>query len=298
MNSPSVYIIILNYNGHKDTIECVKSLANIQYDNFKVVIVDNNSTDKSEEIIRTHFPYIKIIQTGHNLGYAAGNNCGIEYAIKSGAEYICILNNDTIAVEDFLSPLIHYLSSNNQPTIIGPMILEQDNHTVQSTGAIIDLFRGRVPVINNGKFKEEISDEIIKCDYIGGACLVFSSDVVNNIGLLPENYFLFYEETEWCLKAKLQGFDIICDPNISIVHKGSVSINKVSGLIAYLVSRNRVVFMRRNTNMFNFIIFIVYLFMETIYKVIVGKKSFKTFGYYSDGLFNKVKKEYNFIHIV
>jgi GT2 family glycosyltransferase len=297
MNSLSVFIIILNFNGYQDTIKCVESLSNILYKNFRIIIVDNNSTDNSVLILKQTFPKIDIIQTEANLGYAAGNNFGIKYAVECGAQYLCILNNDTIAHEDFLSPLVRRLNSNSQKTIIGPMILEKDNHTIQSTGARIDMLRGRVPVINSGKIKKEISNKLIECDYIGGACLLFRCDSINELGLFPENYFLFYEETEWCLRAKKNGFQIVCDPSTSIVHEGSSSIKRVSGLIEYLLSRNRVVFMRRNSNVYTFSVFMIYLNFETIFKVMMGKKSIKTFCYFWDGILNKVRSEYDFIYI-
>ena len=293
-----VSIIILNYNGYQDTIECVYGLNNIKYENLNVIIVDNSSTDGSYLILKEVFPDMKIIQTERNLGYAAGNNIGIEYAIKDGAEFICILNNDVVVTEDFLSPLIESLNSNSTPTIIGPMILENSDHQiVQSTGAFIDLVRGRVPVINYGKKRSEIGKDLIKCDYIGGACILFKSIHIDRLGYLPEAYFLFYEETEWCLRAKSKGFEIICNPNVSIKHKGSVSINRVEGLTDYLIHRNRVKFMKRNVNLIPFIFFMLYLILETTYKIVTSRTSIKTYSYYLDGLIDRTSNKYDFIYM-
>ncbi|ADK13612.1 glycosyltransferase family 2 protein [Clostridium ljungdahlii] len=295
---PLVYIIILNYNGYKDTIECVNSLKKINYKNYKIVIVDNNSTDESEKILKEKFNQCIIIQTGKNLGYAGGNNVGIRYAVKNNSDYICILNNDVIVEKCFLEELVKYLYSNHNTAMVGPMICEYSNkRVIQSTGAIVNLYKGSVPSLNSGKMEDVVNQKVIKCDYIGGACILVRKEILDEIGLIPENYFLFFEETEWCLKAKKMGYDIVCYCNAKVNHKGSASINKVSGLSEYFMHRNRVVFEKRNANLIQLICFYVYLFLQTIYKIVLKKQSLNILKYYIDGLLNRVDERYSFVHI-
>ena len=121
---PLVYIIVLNYKGIDDTIECLESIKKISYNNYRVIIVDNYSCDGSEEKTRNSYPEYTIIQTGKNLGYAGGNNIGIKHALDRDAQYICILNNDVIVENDFLETVIIKLEKNPDWGIAGPKVCE------------------------------------------------------------------------------------------------------------------------------------------------------------------------------
>lgn len=297
-NEPLVYVIILNYNGYKDTIECVNSLKKIVYKNYKIVIVDNNSTDDSEKVLKESCKECLIIQTGRNLGYAGGNNIGINYSIENESDYICILNNDVVVEQNFLNELVKHFENNDNTAMVGPMICEYSNkQIIQSTGARVNLYKGDVSPLNNGKTEEQIKQKIIKCDYVGGACILVRRDVLEDIGLIPENYFLFFEETEWCFRAREKRYDVICCCDAKVKHKGSSSMNKVSGLSEYFMHRNRIIFEKRNANLIQLICFYVYVTFETIYRIVVKKRSTKLVNYYFDGLLNKVNKKYEFAYI-
>ena len=239
-----------------------------------------------------------IIQTGKNLGYAGGNNIGIKIAIENEADYICILNNDVIVERDFLEKLVKYLEKNKNTDMVGPMICEYDeSNIIQSTGAMVNLFNGVITLINHGSRENEIKEKIIECDYIGGACILVRKETIDQIGLLPENYFLFFEETEWCLNAKKNGYNIICNCNAKVKHKGSASIDKVSGLSEYFMHRNRVVFEKRNANLFQLGIFYFYITLHIFYRILFKRGSSFIIKYYFDGLFNKVNEKYDFVDL-
>lgn len=273
-------------------------MEKIEYDNYKIVIIDNMSTNNSERILREKFESKhKIIQTGKNIGYAAGNNIGIKYAMDHNSDYVCILNNDTIVSTHFLINLVDYLEHNKKCAMVGPAILDNnENHTIQSTGALIDISKGKVPVINNGKLLRQV-DDVINCDYIGGACILARCDVIKIIGMLPECYFLFFEETEWCYRAKKAGFTIKCYTKSNIVHKGSVAINSINGLNQYLLERNRMVFVKRNGDLISKIKFCIYVFVKGTYMMLFNRKQKCFLKYYLHGLFNIVDKQYPFIYI-
>jgi len=284
MKKDLVMIIILNYKGLEDTIECIASVKKISYTNFSCVIVDNNSEDNSYEKLNNMFPEYKVIQSLENNGYASGNNLGIKYALQEGAEYVCILNNDVIVDPDFLTILIKYMKENNTVGITGPGIFEYFHPAIiQSTGATINLYKGAVPILNGGMVAEKISNDNILCDYVGGACLVIKRETLEKIDLIPECYFLFFEETEWCLKAKKNNYDVVCVPQAKIFHKGSASINKISGLSEYYFSRNQVLFEKRNASLFQFVCFSVYLMLKLMHSLLLGKLKLKKIQAIYDG---------------
>ena len=295
-------IIILNYNGFADTKECINSiLENIELTKNKIVVVDNGSSKGEIELLRNLCKNEKIclIETHKNLGYARGNNVGIQYAIVNQFVYICILNNDTIIVEDFLTPCMETLSLHHEVGFLGPAIIDYKTNKIQSTGGEIDMLRGRVDLLNPGADPKIIlkGNRFVSCDYVGGACIICRTDLIEKIGTIPENYFLFYEETEWCYKALKIGYRNLCQTDTIVIHKGSQSTNHYRGLQEYLMARNRVVFVKRNAqNTFNFITFLVYLFLGNVKRMCMDYKRFKPyFRYYLDGLTGKVDTKYPFV---
>ncbi|WP_449623050.1 glycosyltransferase family 2 protein [Robertmurraya sp. Marseille-Q9965] len=290
--NPSVYIVILNYNNFSDTISCVREVENVNYDNYKIVIVDNFSTDDSESVLKEEFPQHTFIQTGSNLGYAGGNNVGMKYAKEQNADYICILNNDVIVDKDFLKSLLQYFTLNPNVGVVGPRVCEFSTpEIIQSTGAMIDFNTGRVNIINNGEHENDVKDKVITCDYVGGACLLFPVQILDEVGYIPENYFLFYEETEWCLNIKKKGYEVVCFCGAKVVHKGSASISQVSGLSEYFMYRNVVIFMKRNATTRQLLSFYTYSLLYSAYRGIIKKDGLKFFTYFFHGLTGKNKYE-------
>jgi len=291
MRWPSVYIVVLNYNGLEDTIECVDSLKKLEYTNYQIVLVDNCSTDESATRLKEIYPEYYFIKTERNFGYAGGNNAGIKYALKQSADYICILNNDVVVEPDFLDFIIKEMENDYGIGITGPKICEYDDKSViQSTGSKISLYTGRVPAINAGKKCSDFQDSI-SVDYIGGACLVIRSSLIEEIGLIPEIYFLFFEETEWCLKAKRNKNKIVCVCQSRVYHKGSVSIAKIKGLKAYYMTRNNFLFIKRNALFIQKIVFTAYitlrLSMTFIKGLITGRFNMDIYRGFIDGIHNR-----------
>ena len=293
-----VCIVILNYNNFEDTIECVQSLRSaINSEKYKIVIVDNASTNDSVSKLNNVLSPIEIIVSSENRGYAHGNNIGIKYAEQAGYEYICILNNDTIIDADFIETCKNELKNNSQVAFVSPALVEyKDNNLIQSTGGDIFINKGIVTLKNHGARRGELLPKI-ESDYIGGACIMFRTSILKSVGYIPENYFLFFEETEWCYKAQKIGYKNICLTDSYIYHKGSVSIKSVSGLQEYLMARNRVVFVRRNIDSrIRYYCFLVYLFLQQAYHLLLRKSNAKNkIKYYLDGVFNRVDPSYPFV---
>ena len=306
-----VCIVILNYNNCEDTIECVQSLRSaINSEKYKIVIVDNASTNDSVSKLNNILSPIEIIVSSAKHLYICSSHpnigggefieilfTGIKYAEQAGYEYICILNNDTIIDVDFIETCKNELKNSAQVAFVSPALVEyKDNNLIQSTGGDIFINKGIVTLKNHGARRIELPPKI-ESDYIGGACIMFRTSILKNIGYIPENYFLFFEETEWCYKAQKMGYKNICLTDSYIYHKGSVSIKSVSGLQEYLMARNRVVFVRRNIDSrIKYYCFLIYLFLQQGYHFLLRKNNAKNkIRYYLDGVFNRVDPSYPFI---
>mgnify|MGYP001459872522 CR=1 FL=1 len=275
MKSAKVFIVILNFNSFLDTKECLQSLQSLDYDNYEIVVVDNCSVDDSFKELKIQFPEYKMMKTNKNIGYANGNNIGIKYAMDKGSEYVCVLNNDVVVEKDFLSKIIKVMESQPQVGIAGPCICKySDRNIIQAMGGNINLFTGLTQGIHKGNKYSKLRPENTEVAYLGGACFVAKSEVFNNIGFIPENYFLFFEETEFCLKAARAGYKLLCIYESKIYHKGSSTIAKYNGLSYYFLNRNRVVFMRRNANVFQKSVFFIYIFIEAGGRIIIRREPF------------------------
>lgn len=252
MLAPKVYIVVLNYNGWKDTLGCLDSLLQLDYDDYMIVVVDNASTDESEEKIAEwrntkDSALVKYIQAGKNSGFAGGNNVGIKYVMtNSDAKYIWLLNNDTIVDSKALSKLVEVMESNHKIGICGSkLVYDWDRSRVQGYGAIYNKYTGNNISITN-------YNEIDKMDYVIGASMMVSRAFIEEIGLLSEEYFLYYEELDWALRAKSR-YKLACAPGSIVFHKQGASIggNTVhvmarSKLSDYYSVRNRILFTKKH----------------------------------------------------
>ena len=284
MKTPEVAIVILNYNSYEDTLECLESLKKINYQHYRVIVVDNGSTNRSAEILleacRTE--NTEFIKSKANLGYAGGNNLGIARAMEEGADYICVLNNDVEVSPDFLNVLVPFMEQNREIGVCGPLICEYDSReNVQSSGARINYWIGEVPILNNGKKVQEIEGNVIECDYIGGACMLFRREAILENGYIPEIYFLFFEETEWCAR---KGYQVICNCNAQVYHKGSVTVSKTDGMKEHYMRRNRILFVRRNANLIQKLFFYAYIICAISVKAVIDKGDRKYLKYYVEGM--------------
>jgi len=253
---PLAYVVVLNYNGLQDTVECLESLARVTYRRLRVVMVDNGSSDGSGSALASRYPRHDFIQNERNLGFAGGYNAGIRLALERGAEYVCILNNDTTVSGGFLEPLVGALEKDGSAGIAGPVVCEHSRpDIVQSAGARANLYLGKFYGLHAGERRAGVAG-ISGVDYVSGACMLFRSSVARIVGYIPEDYFLFFEETEWCLKARKSGFGVICVGDSVIWHKGSGSTKNVSGAIAYFMARNQIVFEKRNASRLQWVTFL------------------------------------------
>ncbi len=221
---PNVYIIILNWNGYRDTVECVESLKKITYPNHRILLVDNGSTDGSEKILREKFPKLSLIQTGENLGYAEGNNVGIRYALENGADYIILLNNDTIVDPEFVTELVKVAESNKSIGILSSKVYFYDRpDTIWFAGAIFNLKSGKSKHIGYNEKDRGQHDNIQETDRTCGCSMMVSRKICETVGLMNPEYFCYGEDVDWSLRIKKAGHRVIFVPGSKVWHKVSAS---------------------------------------------------------------------------
>lgn len=222
---PKVYIIILNWNGVEDTINCLESLKRITYPNYELIVVDNASEGDDVRVLKKRYgDYISIVENERNLGYAEGNNTGIRYALEHGADYVLVLNNDTVVDSGFLSKLVEFAERDPGAGILGPkMFYMEQPETLCFAGGRISWVRGLPKHLGMGKKDKGEFDVAGYTDFITGTCMLVKREVFEKIGLLPTDYFLQWEDVDFCTNARKNGFKCLYVPKSKIWHKYSAS---------------------------------------------------------------------------
>lgn len=266
MNKPLVSIITINFNQASTTAELLRTLEKVSYPAFEVIVVDNGSTENIDWIV-TAFPTVTFLKTGQNLGFSGGNNVGMRIA---KGDYFLLLNNDTEVPEHFLEPMVERMLSDPTIGALSPKIIfHAPPQLIQYAG-----FTPINPYTMRGfsiGFKEVDNGQYavaMPTSRAHGAAMLISRKVVNTIGLMPEIYFLYYEEMDYCEQIKRAGYTIWYEAQSMIYHKESVSTGKNSVLKTYYLSRNRLLYTRRNVSTFAFIISSAYFALLVIPKSI------------------------------
>lgn len=232
-----VAVIILNYKVRDLTLKCITSVQNSDQKDFKIYVVDNNSEDGLESEVKK-IQDVHFIQTGTNLGYTGGNNSGIKRALKDGAEFIFILNPDT-TIDPNCIPESLKVVSNPEVGIVGPKILFGDKKTIWYAGGVLD----KLNVIGSHRGLDQIDqgqyDTEEETDYVSGAAMFVKKEVFDTIGLFDERYFLYYEDSDFCFRAKKAEFKIMYVPKAVVYHQNAQSTGLGSPLQDYYISRNR-----------------------------------------------------------
>ena len=270
-NFAKVSIIILNWDGLQDTIECLESLTKITYPNYEIIIVDNGSIDGSIETLKSKFPYIKMIENKINKGFAGGNNQGIKYAAENGATYLLLLNNDTVVAPDFLNELVKVAENHPEAGIIGPKIYDYKSNKIQCIGGKIDFCNLKTPFIEIGRGQTDNCqhNKIEDREWFTGCCWLAPIEVFSKVSLFDETSFFSYgEDTDLCYKVRRAGYRILYCPLANIWHKGGTSTGgRLSPLSFYFSTRNEITYMLKNGTARQKMFFIS--FRYSIYPILV-----------------------------
>lgn len=237
-----VSIILVNFNGAKDTIECIDSIEKTSEKNYQVIVVDNQSTDNSVELLekaKEKHDFI-LLKSPVNNGFSAGNNLGIKYALKHNADYILLLNNDTIVAPGFLSELLKPLSENeNCGATIGKIYYEQERNRIWYAGGSLDATTARTEHWHYDQIDSLETNKEQSVSFATGCCLCIPVRTLNKVGLLDESYFLYEEDADYSLRITRAGYEIVYNPKSIIYHKVSASTGRTSPVTQYYSIRNK-----------------------------------------------------------
>jgi hypothetical protein len=227
MNVPSVAIVLVNWNNRQDTLDCLESLAGMDYPNRGIILVDNGSTDGSIDLFRARED-VDFIENGENLGIARANNVGLARARERGFECVMLLNNDTEVAPDMLSRLVEVLESDPRVGIVGPkMYYHSDPDVIWFAGGLVLPWRGDAAHVGYGEKDRGQFDETMETDYITSCCLLARTRLFTELGGIDPYYFIYFDETDFCVRASRAGHRIVYVPKARLWHKISRSMGGV-----------------------------------------------------------------------
>ena len=255
-NECKLSIITVNYNGLKDTCALIDSIT--FNDNMEVIVIDNGSKVDEASIITQRYPQIKTIRSEINLGFAGGNNLGIKAA---KGKYLFLINNDTIFKHYKIQPLIDRLESSPTIGMVCPKIcFAWGNNPIQYAGNTpLSKVTIRNKAIGYGEEDMGQYDTPHPTPYAHGAAMLIKREAINKVGLMPECYFLYYEELDWSMMFTRSGYEIWYEPGCTIYHKESQSTGQNSPLRTYYITRNRLLIVKRNWHGLNKYLSYIYI---------------------------------------
>lgn len=216
---PKVHVIVLNWNGWADTSLCLSSLQHLDYLNCSVIVIDNGSTDDSAACIREGFPWVELIETGKNLGFAGGCNVGIARSLAEGADFVWLLNNDTTVAPGALKSLVDKATSGSRIGAVGSAIYSaEDTERLEVWGGgRVNFLLGRAR-----HFLKPVCDD--KIQFITGASLLLRRTVIETLGVFDEGFFMYWEDADCCFRLRRAGWRLAVAGQSKVWHKGSASV--------------------------------------------------------------------------
>jgi GT2 family glycosyltransferase len=240
--NPAVCILLLNWNNWKDTNECLASLQALDYDNRRVLVLDNGSTDGSVERIRKRFPEAEIVTLGDNLGFAKANNLGIQIALGRGADYVWLLNNDTTVDAKALRAMVEKAETDPKIGAVGSAIycMSEPERLQAWGGGYVNFWLGRAR-----HHCKPVADD--KIQYLTGASLLLRRSVLESLGLLDERFFLYWEDTDYCFRLRHAGWRLAVAAHSKVWHKETATIRKGSAWQDLNFNKSAVRFFRKHS---------------------------------------------------
>jgi GT2 family glycosyltransferase len=265
-NKPLVSIVTLNWNTIDVTCDFLRSIKEQNtYENIEVIIVDNASKENPTQAFLSVYPAAKVICNDTNLGFSGGNNVGIRAAT---GEYIFIVNNDTEFTPGLIEGLVEIFSQYPGTGMVSPKFHYYFNKgTIEYAGYnAVNIFTGRNAVVGCREKDEGQYNQITETNYGHGGAMMVAKKVIEDVGLMPEEFFLYYEELDWSVQIRKKGYKIFYQPKSLIYHKQSMTTGKMSPLKTFYLTRNRILFMRRNVPLVSFLVFVSFFMCFTIPK--------------------------------
>jgi len=256
IHAPPVAIVVLNYNGAGVLPKLLGSLSTIDYPNLRILIVDNASTDDSLEVLESLSALLnfELIVNPTNLFFSEGNNIGIRKALQDGAEFVFLLNNDTIVPRRLITSLVDFMTKHPKAGITGPLIhFEYPPHTIWSAGGKVSTWFGLVRHRGIRQKDKGQFNRPLKVDYVSGAAMMVRRDVFEKVGLLDPAFTMYYEDTDFCFRARKAGFECWYVPTDPLIHLVSWSAGgQLSRLKIAMRARSGIKFFSRYSRWYQF----------------------------------------------
>lgn len=240
--APPVHIIIVNWNGWRDTLDCLASLEELDYPNYEIVVVDNGSTDESVARIEEAFPSVTLLQTGKNLGFAGGSNAGIKYALERRADYVWLLNNDTTVAPNALGAMIAVASREPGVGAVGSVLYwagERDRVQAYGGGWI------GLSVGMSRQFITPVTDD--RLSYLTGASLLLRRDTLEKVGLLDESFFMYWEDSDYAFRIRGTGLGLAVARESRVWHKESAALGAKRSILDGYFNASAVRFFKKHS---------------------------------------------------
>jgi len=263
---PLVSIVTLNWNGLAVTSELLRSIQRQNtYPHIELIVVDNHSSEDPTAALKMINPEVIVLRTEKNLGFSGGNNVGIRAA---KGDYLFIINNDTEFTPGLIEGLLEVFEKHPDAGVASPKFHYYfDKGTIEYAGyQSVNIFTGRNGMIGCREKDKGQYDELSETNYAHGGAMMVSREVIEKVGGLHEDFFLYYEEFDWCNQIKRAGYKIYYQPKSLIYHKESMTTGKESPLKTYYITRNRILYMRRNVPLPGLLVFLLYFTCFTIPK--------------------------------
>ncbi len=277
----SVAIIILNYNGLNDTLDCLESVYALDYPKFEAIVIDNGSKIKPRLPILKKFPQTTVLENTNNLGFAEGCNTGIKYALKNNHRYILLLNNDTVINKNLLKEFVKAAHAKKNGGIFGAKILSYyQKDTIDNFGSFFCSKTGQF-LQNGSGCKADLKkfNQKKQADYVCGGSFFIKAEIFQKIGFLEKTFFLMWEEVDFCYRAKKAGYQIWIVPKALIWHKISASFTGGKIHTKYFWWRGRLLWAKRNLTAREYLLFWRKFFFKEIFKL-YKLKTLKTIELY------------------
>jgi GT2 family glycosyltransferase len=271
----TVMVVIVNWNGKEDLLECLDSLRQIDYptDCYRILVVDNGSTDGSLAAVLQNHQQVELLKNSENIGYVKAVNQGVEYCIKQQADYIWVMNNDVVVKEDSLKKLVEAGEDGEDIGVIAPIVFSyHEPHKIDNVGYQVNLWIGRLEKLKyGGNIFRNPEAEIEDVETILGCSNLIKASIFEKVGLLNPIYKIYFEETDFNFRVRRHGFRVVVVKSAGVLHKHASTMNKFIFRRAYLLLRNLFLFQILNAEFRHLLVFVPYYFFIHIpYFVLYG----------------------------
>ncbi len=249
--SPLIGIVVVNWKSPADTLRCLAAVQSSNYNNYHIVVVENGSRDDSVSILCQTYPKLDLLVSPENLGYTGGNNLGIRHMLDLGVDYVFLLNDDAVLAPNALEMLAKAAAANPQAGFIGPKILAlEERRILLSAGGLLE--KGYLPhnrgmgEIDRGQYDHDYTDRNFQADFLSGCALLVSCKLIQQIGLLDDDFFAYFEEVEWCRRGTLAGYTTLFVPEACVWHPDTRTRDNNSPAVIYYTTRNSLLFSQKH----------------------------------------------------